>query len=170
MEAAELAASEVDRGRDVAELLVDLALFVGPDRAVDSAVAILGRDEVALSLRRLQPLALSPIIRRRLKADKGTLERLRSTVEDRTGASDIELDQNERVSPRTLLMILSLIGRLPRQYRCCSRNRILDDSWIRESANGRIIDGWRVSPGHGGWARRDLNPRPSDYESLALTN
>lgn len=105
MEAAELAASEVDRGRDVAELLVDLALFVGPDRAVDSAVAILGTDEVALSLRRLQPLALSPIIRRRLKADKGALERLRSTVEDRTGVSDIELDQIERVSPRTLIMI-----------------------------------------------------------------
>ena len=105
MEAAELAASDTDRGRDVAELLVDLALVVGPERAVDSALPILGSAEVALSLRRLQPLALSPIIRRRLKADKTVLDRLRSTVEDRTGVSDVELDQIERVSPRTLVMI-----------------------------------------------------------------
>lgn len=105
MEAAELAASEADRGRDVAELLVDLALSVGPDRAVDSAVSVLGSEEVALSLRRLQPLALSPVTRRRLRADKGVLDRLRSTVEDRTGVSDIELDQIERVSPRTVVMI-----------------------------------------------------------------
>jgi undecaprenyl-diphosphatase len=105
MEAGQLAGSELDRGRDVAELLVDLTLLLGPDRAVDSAAAVLGPDEVALSLRRLQPLALSPTIRRRLRADKGTLERLRSTVEDRTGVSDIKLDQIERVSPRTVVMI-----------------------------------------------------------------
>ena len=105
MEAAELAASDRDRGRDVAELLVDLALAVGPDRAVDSAVRSLGPDEVALSLRRLQPLALPAPIRRRLKANKGVLDRLRAEVEQRTGVHDIEFDRIERVSPRTLVMI-----------------------------------------------------------------
>lgn len=108
MEAAELAASARDRGRDVAELLVDLALTVGPDRAVDSAVAVLGQDEVALSLARLQPVALAAATRRRLKRDKGLLERLRLTVEDRTGARDVELDRIERVSPRTMFMIAAL--------------------------------------------------------------
>lgn len=108
MEAGELAASDRDRGRDVAELLVDLALSVGHDKAVDSAVAVLGPDEVARSLRRLQPLALPAVIRRRLRADKGILDRLRATVEDRTGVHDIELDRIERVSPRTLVMIGAL--------------------------------------------------------------
>jgi undecaprenyl-diphosphatase len=105
MAAAEFAASERDRGRDVAELLADLALVVGPDRAVDSAVAVLGPGEVALSLGRLQPLALPAVIRRRLKADKGVLERLRASVEVRTGVHDVALDRLERVSPRTLVMI-----------------------------------------------------------------
>ncbi len=105
MQAAELSASARDRGHDVAELLTDLALAVGPDRAVDSAAAVLGPDEVALSLPRLQPMALSSVSRRRLKADKGLLDRLRRAVEDRTGVEDVELDRLERISPRALVMI-----------------------------------------------------------------
>ena len=95
-------------GRDVAELLVDTALTVGPDRAVDTALAVLGPDAVSLSLPRLQPLALPAVTRRRLKSDKGVLDQLRSAIEDRTGVHDVQLDRIERVSPRTLFMIAAL--------------------------------------------------------------
>ncbi len=108
MEAGELAASERDRGRDVAELLVDVAFVVGPDRAVSSALGVLGGDEVALSLPRLQPLALPAALRRRLKSDKTMLARIRTAIEEQTGVHDVPLDRIERVSPRTLVMIAAL--------------------------------------------------------------
>lgn len=105
MEAAELAASDRDIGRDIAQLLADLALSVGPDRATDSAVRVLGPEQVGLSLPLLQPLALPASTRQRLKVDKGVLDRLRATVEDRTGAEEVELERLDRVRPRTLVMI-----------------------------------------------------------------
>lgn len=52
---------------DVAELLVTTALLVGPERAVDAAVAALGRDIVAEAHPELAPLALTPQTRRELR-------------------------------------------------------------------------------------------------------
>lgn len=104
---AELAASERQRARDVAELLVDLSLVVGHERAVESAIGALGEDAVAATLPQLQPLALTGTVRRRLKGDKAVLDRLRAEIQRRTGAPDVPLDRLERVSPRTLVMIIA---------------------------------------------------------------
>ena len=55
----EIAAGDIVLRMDIAQLLTTLALRVGPQRAVASALAVLGPDAVADSLPLLQPIALS---------------------------------------------------------------------------------------------------------------
>lgn len=63
----EIAAGDIVLRMDVAQLLTTLALRVGPERSVASAVAVLGPDAVANSLPLLQPIALSRTTRATLK-------------------------------------------------------------------------------------------------------
>jgi uncharacterized protein (TIRG00374 family) len=63
----EIAASDLVLRMDVAQLLVTMALRVGPERSVASALAVLGPDAVADSLPLLQPIALSRSTRATLK-------------------------------------------------------------------------------------------------------
>lgn len=63
----EIAAGDLSLRMDVAQLLVTMALRVGPKRAVGSALAVLGPDAVADSLPLLQPIALSRVTRAKLK-------------------------------------------------------------------------------------------------------
>ena len=101
----ETAPSSRDLARDVAELLVETAVVSGPDAAVDTAVSILGKAEVAPALRMLQPLALPPTTRARAKEVPGLLDDLRDSVNRATGEPGLELARLERVRPRTLLII-----------------------------------------------------------------
>lgn len=104
---AQIAAPQRELARDVAELLVETALVVGPGPAVDAAVAGLGPDAVAPALRMLQPLALPPESRRRAKAEPRLLDDLRDVVRDRTGAPDLELARLERLRPRTVFIVVA---------------------------------------------------------------
>jgi uncharacterized membrane protein YbhN (UPF0104 family) len=63
----EIAAGDIVLRMDIAQLLTTLALRVGPERSVASAVAVLGPDAVADSLPLLQPIALSRSTRATLK-------------------------------------------------------------------------------------------------------
>ncbi|SCE13238.1 hypothetical protein GA0115240_14003 [Streptomyces sp. DvalAA-14] len=63
----EIASGDIVLRMDIAQLLTTLALRVGPERAVASALAVLGPDAVAASLPLLQPIALSRATRGRLK-------------------------------------------------------------------------------------------------------
>ncbi len=60
---ARLAAPESDRNVDVAELLVATAVLVGPERALGSARAVIGDDELTAALPYVQPAALTPALR-----------------------------------------------------------------------------------------------------------
>jgi uncharacterized protein (TIRG00374 family) len=91
---------------DIAEAIVSLALVVGPDRAVNTAQAVLGNDELASALPYLQPLALSHESQRRLRGHKTVLQDLSTKVSQATGAPPVELARLERVSPRTLAAVL----------------------------------------------------------------
>ncbi len=93
---------------DRAELLVSLAAIVGPERAVEAAVRVLGPADVATALPFLQPLALSAATRR--VASKALLRDLRSSVETATGQEAVPVERLVRVRPRTLLMIAALVG------------------------------------------------------------
>jgi glycosyltransferase 2 family protein len=104
---AETAASDRDVARDVAQLLVETAIVVGATPAADAAVAAMGPDAVAPSLRMLQPLALPAASRVRAKAVDGLLDELRDAVNLATGEPDLELEELERLKPRTLLIVLA---------------------------------------------------------------
>lgn len=101
---ARTAPDERERARDVAELLAETALVVGAEPAVAAAVDTLGPDRVAPALRMLQPLALAGPTRARVKGTT-VLDELRSAIEGATGASGLELEELERVKPRTVLVI-----------------------------------------------------------------
>ena len=102
---AETAPSDREVARDVAELLTETALVVGPHEAVAAAVAAIGPERVAPSLRMLQPLALPPSTRRRAKREPGLLDRLRDEVNQATGAPGLDLEDIERIRPRTVFLI-----------------------------------------------------------------
>ena len=104
---AELAAGRRERARDIAELLVALALVIGPDRTVTLGVEQLGNDAVASSLPLLQPLALSRSLGKSIKSQRSLLDQLRHQIHESTGADDVELAQLARVKPRTLVMIMA---------------------------------------------------------------
>ncbi|SDN26727.1 lysylphosphatidylglycerol synthase domain-containing protein [Actinacidiphila guanduensis] len=63
----EIAAGDIVLRMDVAQMLTTMALRVGPERSVASAVAVLGPDAVAASLPLLQPIGLSRSTRGQLK-------------------------------------------------------------------------------------------------------
>jgi undecaprenyl-diphosphatase len=106
----ELAATERQMHLDVAELLASLAVLAGEERAVSSAMEVLGARGVAPAVPLLQPLALSASTRRAVARQDGLLKRTRSRAADASGQPDQELARVQRVRPRTLLTIAALAG------------------------------------------------------------
>ena len=108
---AELAATSRQRAIDVAELLTWLAGRIGPDRAVATAAAVIGADDVAAAVPLLQPLALSAATRREIKGQDGLLKKTRAAAIAACGDdADTDLVRLQRVRPRTLLAIAALAG------------------------------------------------------------
>ncbi len=94
---------------DVAHLLISMALRVGPDRAVRTAVEILGPTTVAAALPAMQPLALDKNTRAAVKQAKGLLEDLRNTASTAVGMPplDVQAEELRRLSPQRLVTILA---------------------------------------------------------------
>ena len=105
---AELAATERQRARDVAQLLVETSLLVGADPAVTAAIDGMGTARFATSLPLLQPLALPAPMRRRLRKGSVSLDDLRTAAQRRTGVESVPLERLERVRPRTVVSIVAL--------------------------------------------------------------
>lgn len=102
---ARLTPTDRDRARDLAALLVEVAVAAGADTAVDAATAAIGDDQVGRVLPMLQPLALPTATRARAKAHPGLLEELRRRLAERTGREEVALERLERIRPRTLVMV-----------------------------------------------------------------
>lgn len=103
---AEVAADDRLLDQDVAELLVSTAALVGPRRAVDAAVAVLGADDVAAAIPWIQPLAVSAASRSALP--RSGFEELRSLVREASGRSAPELPKLQRVSWKGVLSVAAL--------------------------------------------------------------
>jgi len=106
----DFAGAEVGAGaglmaNDVAELLVALAHRVGAEVAVGSAIDVLGPEAVGESLARLQPLAFSRATRRDAK-EGDLLRQVFDEVRRRTGIEQVEQVELERLSLRTVLLIV----------------------------------------------------------------
>ena len=105
---AEIAATDQMLDTDVAELLSSTALKVGPARAVDAAVAVLGKPAVASAAPRIQPLALSTATRKSLVARKPLCDDLRKYAAEASDAGDVEPQDLQRIKPRTVLTFIAL--------------------------------------------------------------
>jgi undecaprenyl-diphosphatase len=105
---AEIAATKEMLDTDVAELLSSTALKVGVTRAVDAAIAVIGKPAVASAAPRIQPLALSTATRKSLTARKPLCDELRQYAAEASGAGDVEPQDLQRIKWRTLLVFVSL--------------------------------------------------------------
>jgi uncharacterized protein (TIRG00374 family) len=99
-----LAPDGADRAGDVVELLFSLALIVGADRAVRTAVAGLGTEPLIEALPYLQAPAISPNSRRKVEKPKLLVAELKDLVLELTGATSPEPVKLRRVTGRSLLM------------------------------------------------------------------
>jgi uncharacterized membrane protein YbhN (UPF0104 family)/membrane-associated phospholipid phosphatase len=103
----EAAASPRRLAGDIAELLASLACVVGADRAVDSAIRVLGPQVVAEALPLLQPAALAAATRTGLKARPGLLVELRERAAAAAGTEPPPLEPLIRLRPGTLLLVVA---------------------------------------------------------------
>jgi uncharacterized membrane protein YbhN (UPF0104 family) len=106
-ETGDIAAADLSLRIDVAQLLTTVALLVGPQRAVASAVSTLGSQAVVRALPLVQKVAMGPSTRSALREQKGLLRSIRELVLELAPEGEpsepIEL---RRLTPRTLVTVL----------------------------------------------------------------
>jgi uncharacterized membrane protein YbhN (UPF0104 family) len=105
---ARLAASERDLSVDTAQLVVDSALHLGAEPAVEAAISVLGPQAVMRAVPFLQPPALPWTTRKSLRANKAVLDEIRRAVQRSTDAELAPLDRLDRIRPRTALSIAAV--------------------------------------------------------------
>ena len=103
----EIAASDIALRLDTVQLLTTVAVVVGPERAVRSAVDVLGPNPVIDALPLLQSIALARSTRALLKEHKGLLHDLRTQIIDVTPADpEVEEIKLERLTLRGSIAVL----------------------------------------------------------------
>ena len=101
----EVAASDALLDADVAQLLVALAIKVGVDRSLESAVREIGAQAVGCCLPRLQLTALSGATREALKDHPDHLADLQRRVSEVARVEAPHYEQLQRVSGKTLVTL-----------------------------------------------------------------
>jgi uncharacterized membrane protein YbhN (UPF0104 family) len=102
---AEFHADEGDRLVDNARLLVVTSLVVGTDRALDSAIRVIGADGMVALLPYLQPAALGRVTRQDVKAAEWDLGDLQKSAVARLGVEAPPLQQLRRVTLKSVVIV-----------------------------------------------------------------
>ena len=102
-----VAASDLQRRLDIAQLLAELALLVGPDKAADSALTEAGAAKLAGVLPLLQPVALYRSTRAVLRRQRGVLPALRARLAEASPEGQAGPVRLERVRPRTVVSLVA---------------------------------------------------------------
>ncbi|NYH54761.1 uncharacterized protein (TIRG00374 family) [Nocardiopsis arvandica] len=101
-----VAAPQLQIALDQAAMVTLLAMRVGVERAVDSAVRALGVPAAAAVLPFLQPAGLPYTLRAGLRGDRGLLGRLRERVVSVAPEAPSEPARLERMRPRTIVSVI----------------------------------------------------------------
>lgn len=101
----DVASSDLARRIDVATMLTVLALKVGPERAVASAVRVIP-DDLATIGPLLQPIAFPRATREEARANKQTMGELREALLARLPKAVVEPERLVRFGARTIFMIV----------------------------------------------------------------
>ncbi|AEI13613.1 lysylphosphatidylglycerol synthase transmembrane domain-containing protein [Cellulomonas gilvus] len=101
-----VAAADLARRMDLTQLLAMLALRVGVDRAMQSAIRALTDDDIAAIGPLLQGITLPELTRSQLRGQRGVLDALRAAIVARLPEADVEPQQLVRFGARTVLTII----------------------------------------------------------------
>jgi glycosyltransferase 2 family protein len=102
----DVAATDLQLRLDLAQLLAELALKVGPDRAAAVALQSASGPELAAVVPLLQPIALHRSTRAALRRRKQVLPALRKLLLAGAPGGEVAPVQLERIRPRTLLTLV----------------------------------------------------------------
>jgi len=106
----DVAASDLQLRLDVAQLLAELALLVGPDRSADVALAKVAAAELAAVVPLLQPVALHRATRTALRHHRDVLPALRKRLLGAVESDDARPVQLERIRARTLVTLIAAVA------------------------------------------------------------
>jgi uncharacterized membrane protein YbhN (UPF0104 family) len=107
----DVAATDLQVRLDLAQLLAELALLVGPDRAARLAVKAVGADELVAVVPLLQPIVLYRSTRAAVRRHRDVLPALRKQLLDVAPGEDAPPVRLERVRPRSVVtLIASLVA------------------------------------------------------------
>jgi uncharacterized membrane protein YbhN (UPF0104 family)/tRNA A-37 threonylcarbamoyl transferase component Bud32 len=109
LSAATLGAPASSLDMDVAELMVACTVLVGPERALDRAIAAGWTDAIRRALPYLQRAALTPHLRDLARSHEVDLKELRSAAAAATGREAPEVVSLYRVRPRDVLLMAAVI-------------------------------------------------------------
>jgi uncharacterized membrane protein YbhN (UPF0104 family)/tRNA A-37 threonylcarbamoyl transferase component Bud32 len=103
----ETAAGDLALRIDLAQLLTDVALRVGPERAVRTAADVLGPEPLAAAVPLLQKVVLARSTRAALRRNKRLLSGVRERIRVLRPEIAAEPAQLDRFSPRTLVSVIA---------------------------------------------------------------
>ncbi len=106
----DVAASDLQVRLDVAQLLAELALCVGPERAADLALAKAGADELVAVVPLLQRAALARSTRAALRRHRDVLPALRRHLLAAVPGGEVAPVQLERIRLRTLITLVATVA------------------------------------------------------------
>ena len=107
----DVAATDLQLRLDVAQLLAELALLVGPDRTASLAAKTVGADELVGVVPLLQPVVLYRSTRVAVRRHRDVLPALRKQLLDVAPGEDAAPVRLERVRPRSVVtLIASLVA------------------------------------------------------------
>jgi uncharacterized protein (TIRG00374 family) len=105
----DVAASDLQIRLDVAQLLAELALYVGSERASDSALERAGPDELVSVVPLLQPVALARSTRHALRRRRDVLPALRKRLLAAVPGAEVSPVRLERIRLRTLVTMVATV-------------------------------------------------------------
>ncbi|MFJ4109358.1 flippase-like domain-containing protein [Oerskovia enterophila] len=104
-EQGDIASSELSRRMDLTQMVALLALRVGAQRAVASAVNVLPNEDIAAIGPLLQSIALPVSTREEMRANKELFKDLRAALVERLPETDVEPQRITRFGARTIITL-----------------------------------------------------------------
>ncbi len=106
----DVAASDLQVHLDLAQLIAELALYVGPDRAAGLALEKTGADRMLAVVPLLQPVALARSTRKALRRRRDVLPALRTRLLAAVPGAEVAPVQLERIRLRTLVTLVASVA------------------------------------------------------------
>jgi len=106
----DVAASDLQIHLDLAQLIAELALFVGPEKSAGLAVEKIAGSKLVAVLPLLQPVALARSTRKALRGRRDVLPTVRRILLAAVPGGEVTPVQLERIRPRTLVTLVASVA------------------------------------------------------------